>query len=460
MGILALSWVVAVATNTTVKPSNDLLPKALIAGFSWCALGILWSSDLTEGLAATNIKLPMLIVPLAMFYVPLGNYKIACKAFLISSVAAAITGIYWGHFISPNDFSPFISHIRMGLILALGSGILLLNKKWLLGGVYLAVALMSVWFTRSVTGICMIAFVVFFSAVTSAFPKHRTATIFGSLIAVIVAFYIAIGALLPHPLDEELDLKTPWGSEYVHFPEKHLEENGHKVWVNLAVDEMRPEWNLKSSIPFDSLDSKGHNIQTTLIRFLTSQGKKKNGEVVKTMSDIEIASVEAGHTSIRELTHSGLNLRLDDLKFELGNYLDGGSPDGNSVTMRFEAYSAAMHMIKSMDPLSLFIGVGTGDLPNEFRESYVNSESKLSEAYWIRTHNQYIAWFVGCGLIGLLLWLLALSGSWLQGGDLSRLAWWIVAISCLAEDTLETQAGVTFAVLALVVFGLVNNNKN
>ena len=113
-----------------------------------------------------------------------------------------------------------------------------------------------------------------------------------------------------------------------------------------------------------------------------------------------------------------------------------------------------------MDPLSLFIGVGTGDLPNEFRESYVNSESKLSEEYWIRTHNQYIAWFVGCGLIGLLLWLLALSGSWLQGGDLSRLAWWIVAISCLAEDTLETQAGVTFAVLALVVFGLVNNNKN
>ena len=94
MGILALSWVVAVATNTTVKPSNDLLPKALIAGFSWCALGILWSSDLTEGLAATNIKLPMLIVPLAMFYVPLGNYKIACKAFLISSFAAAITGIY------------------------------------------------------------------------------------------------------------------------------------------------------------------------------------------------------------------------------------------------------------------------------------------------------------------------------------------------------------------------------
>jgi len=460
MGILALSWVFAVATKSTLKPSKNLLPKALIAGFIWCALGVLWSSDFAEGIAAVNIKLPMLIVPLAMFYVPLGDYKTASKAFLISSFLAALTGIFCGHFISPNLFSPFISHIRMGLILALGSGILLLNKKWLLSGLYIAVALTSVWFTRSVTGLGMIAFSIFFSAVTTTFPKHRTATILASLFAVFTSIYITIGALMPQPFSGTLEDETPWGGKYTHYPHRQLEENGNKVWVNLAVDEMRPEWNLKSSVPFDSTDAKGHSIQSTLIRFLTSQGKLKNGEVVKAMSDEEISSVEAGHTSIRELTHSGLSLRLDDLKFEIGNYLDGGSPDGNSVTMRFEAYRAAWHIIKKMDPLSKFIGVGTGDLPNEFKKSYVDSDSALSQKFWIRTHNQYIAWWVGCGLIGLALWLIALYGSWIQGGDISRLAWWIVAVSCLAEDTLETQAGVTFAVLAMVVFGLVSNKKN
>jgi hypothetical protein len=33
----------------------------------------------------------------------------------------------------------------------------------------------------------------------------------------------------------------------------------------------------------------------------------------------------------------------------------------------------------------------------------------------------------------------------------------MVAISCLAEDTLETQAGVTFAVFAIVLFSLDNS---
>jgi hypothetical protein len=36
--------------------------------------------------------------------------------------------------------------------------------------------------------------------------------------------------------------------------------------------------------------------------------------------------------------------------------------------------------------------------------------------------------------------------------DVSRLSWLLLVICCLAEDTLETQAGVTFAVLILTVF--------
>ena len=52
-------------------------------------------------------------------------------------------------------------------------------------------------------------------------------------------------------------------------------------------------------------------------------------------------------------THSGLSLRIDDLKFEIGNYLDGGSPDGNSVTMRFESFKAALHILKTHGPKNI-----------------------------------------------------------------------------------------------------------
>ena len=96
-----------------------------------------------------------------------------------------------------------------------------------------------------------------------------------------------------------------------HKTERHLEENGNKVWVYVAEDEMRSEWNLSSSIKkFDSTDEKGHSVRTTLIRYLTSLGLKKNGEVVKAMSEEDINNVESGFTSIRQVTHSGIELEI------------------------------------------------------------------------------------------------------------------------------------------------------
>ena len=256
----------------------------------------------------------------------------------------------------------------------------------------------------------------------------------------------------PSEFDGKLDAKTTWGEEYTHFPERHLEENGNKVWVNLAEGEMRSEWNLRSEKKYDSTDEKGHSIRTTLIRYLTSLGLEKNGEVVKALSEEDVRNVESGLTSIRQLTHSGLNLRLDDLRFELGNYLDGGDPNGNSVTMRYEAFKTGLFILENKGGISLFTGVGEGDLYGSMKWAYAETDSRLWEKFWKKTHNQYLALLIGVGIVGLMFWVITLYGSWIFGGDMGRLAWWIIALSCLAEDTLETQAGVTFAALALTVF--------
>ncbi|MAO45717.1 MAG: hypothetical protein CL823_01055 [Crocinitomicaceae bacterium] len=340
----------------------------------------------------------------------------------------------------------------MGLMLALGTGVLLLRKKWVLGISYGVVGLLSVWHTQSVTGVGMIAFAMFFAGITSAFKRHRATTIVGGIALSVLGLAGVFYLVSPTEFDGELKTETPWGGKYTHYPERHLEENGNKVWVYVAEDEMRREWNLRSEKKFDSTDEKGHSVRTTLIRYLTSLGVKKNGEVVKAMSDEDVRNVESGFTSIRQVTHSGLNLRLDDLRFELGNYLDGGDPNGNSVTMRYEAFKTGSYILKNKGGISLLTGVGVGDLYGEMKIAYAETESRLREKFWKKSHNQYLALLIGVGIVGLMIWIVTLYGSWIVGGDMGRLAWWIVALSCLAEDTLETQAGVTFAALALTVF--------
>jgi len=42
-----------------------------------------------------------------------------------------------------------------------------------------------------------------------------------------------------------------------------------------------------------------------------------------------------------------------------------------------------------------------------------------------------------------------LYASWPKTSSIARLAWWIIVLSCFAEDTLETQAGVTLTMLVL-----------
>lgn len=460
MGLLAFSWIIAVATKTTVKPENKVLPIALIACFAWCLLGVFWSADITEGLAAVNIKLPLLIIPLAIFYVPRysNTMKIAVKALIISSLVAAIAGLIYGYFLEPGNFSPFISHIRMGLLLALCLGLAIIEKKWIFSAIFSVVAIASVWHTQSVTGVVLMAFSVLYSALVLS--RFRAQTIVAVLSSILVGAAIILNSLFPTPYSGELESYTPWGTEYIHYPEKHLEENGTKVWINLAEDEMRPEWNKVSSIDFDSLDAVGNPIKSTLTRYLTSQGNPKNGAQIVALSSVDISNVESGHTSIRMSTHSGLSLRLDVLRFELGNYLDGGSPNGNSVTMRFESFKAGIHVLKTGGLSTLLFGVGTGDLPDALNLAYVETDSRLQPKFWKRTHNQYLAFWIGCGIVGLLIWLVALYSSFTSLSTALKVAWWIVALSCLAEDTLETQAGVTFAALALTIFTLVPKKSN
>ena len=93
-------------------------------------------------------------------------------------------------------------------------------------------------------------------------------------------------------------------------------------------------------------------------------------------------------------------------------------------------------------------GVGTGDINEEFTSAYKELHTKLDDKDRLRSHNQYISFAVTFGIFGLFylvfgllypFFTLNMRESYLYSAFL-----FIAVFSMLSEDTLETQAGVTF----------------
>jgi hypothetical protein len=92
--------------------------------------------------------------------------------------------------------------------------------------------------------------------------------------------------------------------------------------------------------------------------------------------------------------------------------------------------------------------VGTGDVPDAFTKKYIETNSPLSENYRLRAHNQYITMAVALGIPFLIWFIITLIAPvFLQNktSDYLYIAFLLTAIfSFLTEDTLETQAGLSF----------------
>ena len=136
--------------------------------------------------------------------------------------------------------------------------------------------------------------------------------------------------------------------------------------------------------------------------------------------------------------------RIDGIIAEFNNYLNGGNPGGNSVTQRLEFWKAARYIIAE----NFFLGVGTGDVEDAFQRQYDIMDSPLEPKYRLRAHNQFLTITVTFGLLGLLIFLLSFTYPiWSKHNRKNALfvSFFVFAIlSFLAEDTLETQAGITF----------------
>jgi len=238
-------------------------------------------------------------------------------------------------------------------------------------------------------------------------------------------------------------------------------ENGYYINRNIVWNEFSDAWNKRSDLDFNGKDLKGQNLKETLIRFITSKGQRKDKEAIDNLSEKEIIAVEHGVPNYKHLKMNNYNLRIYKIIWEYDAYAKskGQHINGHSILMRWTYWKTAINIIKQ----HIFVGVGTGDVQDAFNLQYERENSPLLKENRLRSHNQYLSYWVAFGVIGLLYFLFCLFypliSKQLYRNYIYIAFFSIFLLSMLTEDTLETQVGASFFVFFNTLFVLSLNQK-
>lgn len=441
-------------------------------------IGLFYSTDLGYAFRDLKTKLPLFVIPLALIGYPLikQHIHIVLKGFLVSLLITSV--INWlnmtytsnsGEVMNFRDVSLFGSHIRYGLLIVMGIIISFyyLIKQPKLFFIWIPLVIWFVYYTAigQVLG-GYIAFVFAIIAVVVYFigklKNSITRTVgFGLLILLIVFSVFSVTKYFSPNQKSivfgELPEFTEQGNKYYHDTTFLWFENGNHVMSYISEVELREEWNNRSDKPYETIDSNGHKLKSTIFRYMSSRGLTKDAAGIKKLTSQDIQNIENGITSINSESKSPFK-RFETLQNQLQNYAVGGDPDGNSLLQRFEHWKAAIDIIEG----NWIFGVGTGDVQTAFNESYSRNNSKLDPKHWNRAHNQLLTFWVSFGIFGFLLFLFFWKYLFIlfynKKNFLGVCFTFIAVASFLSEDTIETQQGVTF--IALFTGLLLGLNKN
>ena len=431
-------------------------------------IGLLYTSDFNYAFKDIRIKAPLLVLPLILSTsIPLSRQiinmlmQLFVAAILAGTVISMLilSGIIHREVIDIRSVSIFISHIRFALLICVAvfiSGYFLYKGAAIKKLVWTGIAVWLVIFlilTESITGLSALCVALLAVMMYSIFSSQKKITRYaGVLIVVLIGGFLIYAykqitkeSVAAEKFDQtKLATVTSRGNIYDHDLNGRLTENGHYIWINVCFKELKESWNKRSAIDYSEKDLKGNNIEFTLIRFLASKGSKKDADAVESLTNEEVKAIERGVVNVNYQDLSSLDGRLHEIGWELDVYKKSGDPNGHSLTQRFEFWKAAVGIIKE----NLLIGVGTGDIAKAFELQYDKMNSPLQKEWRLRSHNQYLSIGVAFGILGLIWFLITLFYPMIimnKQFDYLYVTFLIIAvISFLTEDTLETQAGVTF----------------
>lgn len=482
--ILAGNWLLELAfkQKATLLYNNKIF-WALLLPILFLVLGLLWTSNFDYAMNDLRIKLPMLLFPLFIASAKPLNQKEWKLLFAIYLLALFLLSFFSflklmqleAHQISDKrELSIKISHIRYGLNLALASilsfyFINLYGKKF-----RILMIVFGTWFF-----VCLLAFQLFTGlacylitgltlGMYQIFKKGKLQYKLVILILLSFTLFFIINEIrnikadfetkveLNYDQEDLSNQKTLNGETYWHNIKNEKKENGVYVERFVAWKEIENEWNKRSRIHFHGKDIKDQYLSYSVIRYLSSKGLKKDSVGISKLSNKEIEAIESGIANVYYFENNPIKSRIHAIFYELDHYRETGYANGYSLAMRIEYWKTALSIIKS-NPI---IGVGTGDVPNSFEAQYIEDNSLLSEVYRKRAHNQYLTILVSLGFLGFSIFLFSLIYPLFQLKSntftLVYVSFFIIVIcSFINEDTLETQAGVTFFAFfnSLFLFG-------
>jgi O-antigen ligase len=409
-----------------------------------------------------RIKAPLIVFGLVLGSVNFSREQL--KLFFLSLSAGiwlACGVAYYNYFQSDvsvfdhRDIVTGISHIRLSLLMvALVIGIVnfwrSLSIAW---KIYCALVFLNVilffQILQSLTGLISLGIVLVFSFLVFLFRRYGRPALLISLLGIIAIATVGVVVLNSvyrsyfSPVEElsELPAQTLNGNAYYHQKEVRLVENGHYIFMNICEPEMVRAWN-KRSVQKLRVGEESSPLRDRLVRYLTSKGLKKDSLGVMQLSDKDIENIEMGFPAVIYTVKSGLPLRIHSFLFAYHVYSNTGYASGYSFFQRMVYWKAALDIIEG----NFLVGVGTGDVKDAFQEVYRSGKYNLDEKYWLRAHNQFLTFFVAFGVFGLAYFIFFFAEAFRLSSK-SYLASAIVLLtflSCLTEDTLETQAGVAF----------------
>ena len=427
--------------------------------------GLIYTSDFAYAMHDLNSKLPFFTLPIVLIAYPIKKlfFKDLIYAFLMVVFLTSITNMIYFHLDGRNKIedvrymSLFGSHIRYGVLVVFAAflSIYFLFKEEKRHSKYL-LALLFIWLVfYTVYSQVMTAYlnliIISLVAVFYQLSRMKNVVFRYSLILLLVFFcgyisYKLVDYLRPDFVSislNELDTHTVLGNKYHHQLEHGVTENGSPIMIYISEVELKEKWNASSSIDYNGFDHKGQVLKGTLFRYMSSLGLRKDAEGFAQLTAEDIKNIEKG-TPSRSIADSFIMERMEGLRLQFQNYYLGQDPSGHSLLQRFEHWRASLYIINE-NPI---FGVGTGDIPEAFKNAYIAINSPLHPDYHNRSHNQFLAFWAAFGIAGLVT-LVLLNISVLQKAiQQKNWIYFVFGLLCflsfIPEDTLETQQGATF----------------
>ncbi len=476
--IISLNWIVETQFKEKLALLQKNKPALAVLGLFLLHLIWLWNTENFDYAAKDlRIKLPLLFLPVVLGSTKALTEKTWYRLFylLIASVTLGTLMGWWYYFFS---FDPdtenirkivfFNSPIRFALLIVLCFAFLLhaqIHKKlhWAWGFIAL------VWFglfllvLQSLTGI-LITLLLLIGFWTYQLSRRTEGTM-RRLIQILPVWVILLAAgsvyfgfrsfidIKNTPYNESaVEMFSSGGEEYVHQLDNTEVQDNNYIYRYIAPDELERAWNRNSNYDYWGLDDRGQSMRYTLYRYLTSKGLRKDSLGFESLSQEDVHRIENGYTSSHQV-HNPLKRRINSVFYEYNAFLNSASPQGSSITQRIVYFRTGWEVVKE----NWLLGVGTGDVNNAMLHQYEVQHSALSSDHRRRPHNQYLTFFISFGILGVLyfLWMniFLITAAVKKQHFFAVVFTAMMAVSFLAEDTLETQVGVTmFALLTCLFF--------